>query len=336
MNTRYYQYITAIADHGTITAAARQLGISAPALSKFLKKQESLLGVPLFFHYQKRLYLTDAGKVYYQTAQKILTVQNNMLQAIRERISNGSNVIRIAVPPNLGFETYNRALHRFVSLFPGASISISELYSKEQETAIHQHQVDFAFGANIHDNYSDVRNIPISKIEILLAVPKHYPAAKLASEPPQNLRSASLKDFSNFSFVLCDEKNNIRKEVDVLFKQAGFSPVIVFESSNSLSVEFMIRSGAGIGFITNKSAVRTNPDFDLAFFRLSPPCYETYYLRCSTDRTLSNEEQCLVALYAQELLHVVNSQPIQNPETEQFNATLSRYTGGTPYVPEAF
>ena len=63
MNTRYHRYIIAIADCGTVTAAARQLRISAPALSKFLKKQEALLGVPLFFLHQTRMYLTEAGNV---------------------------------------------------------------------------------------------------------------------------------------------------------------------------------------------------------------------------------------------------------------------------------
>lgn len=328
MNTRYHRYIIAIADCGTVTAAARQLGISAPALSKFLKKQEALLGVPLFFQHQKRMYLTEAGKVYEQTAQKILTVQNNMLQAIRQRTDtgSGSRLIRIAVPPNLGFETYNRTLHRFTSLFPGVRIAVSELYSMDQETAVHQHQVDLAFGPDSHTSYADVQNIPIGKVEILLAMPKHYHAPAEASELSDDLPSVSLKDLSAFSFVLCDQRNNLRKHVDVLFKQAGFSPIVVFSSSNSLSVGFMIRSGAGIGFVTDRSSVRSDPDPDLAFFHLRPPCYETYHLRCSAGRSLSDGEQCLAALYAQELTHVVNSQLVHDAVTGQFYATLDRYT----------
>lgn len=326
MNTRYHRYVVTIADCGTITAAARQLGISTPALSKFLKKQEELLGVPLFFHHQKQMYLTEAGKIYYQAAQKILTVQSSMLQAIRKRIGQDSAVIRIAVPPNLGFETYNRALHHFTALFPGTGIVVSELYSMDQETAVHQHQIDLAFGANIHESYADVENIPTSKIEILLAMPKHY-AALQALPPSEDLPSVSLKDLSSHSFVLCDQRNNLRKNVDVLFKQAGFSPIVVFESSNSLSVEFMIRNGAGIGFVTDRPSIRSDPDPDLTFFHLRPPCYETYHLRCSAGRTLSDEEQCLAALYSQELMHVVNSQPVYNEATQRFYATLDRYTG---------
>lgn len=327
MNTRYHRYIVTIADCGTITAAARQLGISAPALSKFLKKQEELLGVPLFFHHQKQMYLTEAGKISYQAAQKILAVQSSMLQAIRKRIGQDPAVIRIAVPPNLGFETYNRALHHFAALFPGTRIAVFELYSMDQETAVHQHQIDLAFGANIHESYADVENIPTSKIEILLAMPKHYTALQ-ALAPSEDLPSVSLKDLSSHSFVLCDQRNNLRKNVDVLFKQAGFSPIVVFESSNPLSVEFMIRNGAGIGFVTNRPSIRSDPDPDLTFFHLRPPCYETYHLRCSAGRTLSDEEQCLAALYSQELMHVVNSQPVYNEATQRFYATLDRYTGG--------
>ena len=88
----------------------------------------------------------------------------------------------------------------------------------------------------------------------------------------------------------------------------------------------MIRSGAGIGFVTDRSSVRSDPDPDLAFFHLRPPCYETYHLRCSAGRSLSDGEQCLAALYAQELTHVVNSQLVHDAVTGQFYATLDRYT----------
>lgn len=333
MNTRHYLYVTTIADLGSITAAAKHLGISTSALSKFLKNLQKNLGVTLFFPYHKRLYLTESGKTYYQAAQKILTVQNNMLNAVRKHINSGSDTIRIATPPNLGFETYNRTLHRFISLFPGSRITISEIYSRDQETAIHEHRINFAFGASIHENYTDVRNILISRSEIFLAVPRHHPIAKLSASPSENPCSVSLRDFSDYSFVLCDTKNNIRKEADLLFEQAGFSPIIAFESSNSLSVEFMLRSGAGIGFLTNRYA--GSSDADLVFFRLDPPCYETYYFRCPADHTLSNEEQCLAALYSQELIHVVNSELVHNADVDAFFATLNRYTGGNPYVPES-
>lgn len=329
MNTRDYSYIITIAAQGSIKAAADQLGISSAALSKFLKKQQETLGIALFFTYRKRLYLTEAGRVYCQMAHKILTVQSNMLSAIRERTCSYSNVLRIAVPPNLGFEAYTRTLHRMQSIFPNTQVAVTELYSQEQENAVEHGLVDMAFGVNLHTDEPNVQNIPISKVEILLAMSQHLPLARQQTDAGTP-KAFSISELRHCSYALSDKHNNVRKTVDKLFAQAGFMPIIVFESASSPSVEFMIRSGAGIGFMTSRHAVLS--DEELAFFHLQPRCYENYYLRCSTSHSLTDEEQCFAALYIQELTHVVNSEPISNQYTSSYMSTLQHYSGDIAYA----
>ena len=45
---REYEYVSAIAREGTLSGAAVQLGISQPALTRFLQKEEGELGTALF------------------------------------------------------------------------------------------------------------------------------------------------------------------------------------------------------------------------------------------------------------------------------------------------
>ena len=55
MTTRQLYYLVTIADQGSLSGASRVLGISQPALSKFLSEYESSLGFLLFLRYHRQL-----------------------------------------------------------------------------------------------------------------------------------------------------------------------------------------------------------------------------------------------------------------------------------------
>lgn len=69
-----------IADHGSITAAARTLGISQPGLSRQLKDLEKELGVKLLIRGNRRVTLTEDGTYLLNRARE--------LTAIAERTKN--------------------------------------------------------------------------------------------------------------------------------------------------------------------------------------------------------------------------------------------------------
>lgn len=71
MDIRQLKYFLAITDEGGISAAARHLNMSQPPLTNQLKMLEDELGVTLFERENKRLILTESGRILYQQAQKL-------------------------------------------------------------------------------------------------------------------------------------------------------------------------------------------------------------------------------------------------------------------------
>ena len=88
MNTRQLTYVLSIAETGNLSAAAKELGVSQPALSKYLAELEDELGTELFLRYKKQLYPTAAGKIYLEAATRIIGVKEQTYQMISE-LSNG-------------------------------------------------------------------------------------------------------------------------------------------------------------------------------------------------------------------------------------------------------
>lgn len=74
MNLKQLEYFVAIAEEGQITAAARRLNISQPPLSYELAQLERELGVQLVRRGPRGTTLTDAGRLLYERAQRILAL----------------------------------------------------------------------------------------------------------------------------------------------------------------------------------------------------------------------------------------------------------------------
>lgn len=68
---------------GTLSAAAEELMISQPALSRSMQKLEKLCGVSLFTREKKRIHLNETGKLAAAQAEHILRMEQEMLNLIR-------------------------------------------------------------------------------------------------------------------------------------------------------------------------------------------------------------------------------------------------------------
>ncbi|MFF9483186.1 LysR family transcriptional regulator [Streptomyces sp. NPDC014733] len=73
MELRHLRYFLAVAELGTVTAAAARFHIAQPAISRQLRRLEHDLGVTLFARSGPRLALTEAGRAMLEVARDIVT-----------------------------------------------------------------------------------------------------------------------------------------------------------------------------------------------------------------------------------------------------------------------
>lgn len=75
--------LVAFQKYGTLSAAAEELHISQPALSRSMQKLEDILDVSIFERTKNRLQLTETGKIAADYAERILKDENDMLTVVR-------------------------------------------------------------------------------------------------------------------------------------------------------------------------------------------------------------------------------------------------------------
>lgn len=106
------------------TAAARSLGLSKAAVSKQVARLEDRLGVRLLNRSTRRLGLTEAGRDFYERAQRILIEIDEAEQAASSRQVNPRGVLRVNAPVTYGISHLVPVLPDFMRRYPEIRVDL--------------------------------------------------------------------------------------------------------------------------------------------------------------------------------------------------------------------
>lgn len=117
MNLRALRYFVAIADAGSLTAAATAVNVAQPALTRQLRELEADLGVPLLMRLPRGVRLTSAGVTLYESAQRMLAEAARVRQRLASREGEDQATVVLGASPTLArvllpglFEACQRAV----------------------------------------------------------------------------------------------------------------------------------------------------------------------------------------------------------------------------------
>jgi DNA-binding transcriptional LysR family regulator len=111
------QTFVAIAEAGSLTAAAVELGSSLPAVVRSLAALEAELGVRLLNRTTRRISLTEEGKRYLANCQQILTAVEEGENALTLQAAEPSGQLTITAPVLFGQMHVAPAVTRFVQRY---------------------------------------------------------------------------------------------------------------------------------------------------------------------------------------------------------------------------
>jgi LysR family nitrogen assimilation transcriptional regulator len=117
VNLRALRYFVAIADAGSLTAAAAAISIAQPALTRQLRELEADLGVQLLQRTPRGVLLTQAGVTLYESAQRMLAEAARVRQQLANRQDTSTATVVLGASPTLArvllpnlFESCQRSL----------------------------------------------------------------------------------------------------------------------------------------------------------------------------------------------------------------------------------
>ena len=114
----------AIAEAGSISAAARRLHLSKSVVSERLAGLEQSLGAPLFHRTTRKLSLTEDGIAFFERASRIVWAVQDAVAEVSERRGTLSGPMRLSAPVTFGRMHLGPALYPFLSKHPGISLTL--------------------------------------------------------------------------------------------------------------------------------------------------------------------------------------------------------------------
>lgn len=113
-----------IVERRGISAAAVDLGLSTPTVSKALARLEHRLGTRLFNRTSRRLVLTDAGQRLAEWAGRMVAEAEGAEAALREDAATPQGLVRLGAPMSFGILRVAPLLPDFFARYPGVTVDL--------------------------------------------------------------------------------------------------------------------------------------------------------------------------------------------------------------------
>ena len=114
----------AIYENNSLSAAARQLVISTPMMTRHLQHIESELGVVLFHRSTRALNATEAGDLFYHQAQELIQQYDSSIAALKSLSTHVSGTLKIGLPASINQLWITPTLHKLCKTYPDLSIRL--------------------------------------------------------------------------------------------------------------------------------------------------------------------------------------------------------------------
>jgi DNA-binding transcriptional LysR family regulator len=172
----------AIADQGSLRAAARQLDASAPALVKSVAMLEKELHVPLLVRGSRGVRLTNYGQALLQRARLIYAETRKAKETIAQLRGNLEGSITVGVSATPGVVLVPEALAELHKSLPDVRVNVMGGVYQNHVEAIRSGRMDFAVTATPADRTdSDMLSEALFRNDLVIAARRGHPLAKARS-----------------------------------------------------------------------------------------------------------------------------------------------------------
>jgi DNA-binding transcriptional LysR family regulator len=260
MELQQLRYFIAVADSGKFTAAARELHVAQPSISKQLRKLEDELGAALLERRRTGVVLTDAGAILLPWAKRMLADLDGARSEVAGLATLEGGRLSVGATPSLSTVLLPRVLAAFHAEHPGITLSVVEAGSRDLVDRLAAGDLDLALVILPVPREELFETAPLIREELVLAVAKDHPLARRKTVKVADLRGVPL--------VMFREGYDLRSATITACEQAGFHPTFAVEGAEMDGVLRMAAAGVGVAVVPRMVVERGGP---LVAVRLAQP-----------------------------------------------------------------
>lgn len=132
----------AVVEEGSLSAAARRLHVTQPALSQTVNALERQLGVQLLVRSSVGVRATEAGMTLLTEARAVLARYDQAVAAVNRHATAGGGVLRLGIPLELPADLLTRPLADLTANHPGTRVQARHMSTAAQFAALRAGELD--------------------------------------------------------------------------------------------------------------------------------------------------------------------------------------------------
>lgn len=238
---RQMKLFLALADTGSVTAAARAMHVTQPTASMQLREVTRSVGLPLYEVISRKIHLTEAGQELARTVRRIAHEWDLFEQGIDAMKGLTRGKLRVAVVSTAKYFV-PRLVGSFCKKHPGIEVALEVL---------NRDGVVGRLRENMDDLY--IMSMPPSDIELHDEIFMRNPLVVVASsgDPLTRKPKVRLADLAGEKFILREPGSGTRMAMEKHFRKKRFRPHVRLEMGSNEAIKEAVAGGLGLSVISN-------------------------------------------------------------------------------------
>lgn len=277
MNLRSLECFRAIITSGSATAAARQLGLTQPAVSRLLGVLEASVGFELFHRRKGRLIPTQEALAFHREVDIALQSVDRVSRLARNLKNENFGVLSIVSPPSFAEGILSRVISGFIAEHPGVQVSLDSQSVENARDMVSLRAVDCGF-LKLPVDFPGLACEPLLRAGTLCVLP----AGHRLSERDY----VSVRDLDDEPLVLLGQGRASRQQIDDAFADAGVRMNVRVETHTVGAACAFARGGTGIAIVNEMLGVQY-AGTGIALKRFAPNFVHEYGFMTSADTPMT-------------------------------------------------
>ncbi|WP_047712403.1 LysR family transcriptional regulator [Pseudomonas lactis] len=245
MELRHLRYFIAVAEELHFGRAAQVLGISQPPLSQQIQALEHELGARLFERTNRRVELSEAGRLFLQEARLVLAQVDKAADVARRAQLGELGELKIGFTSSAPFNSsIPQAIFAFRQAFPAVHLNLQEMSS----TQVAESLVDESIQVGL------MRPLPLPDSLNVIELMREPLVAVLSAGHPLaqgSERGLHLEQLAEEPFVFFPRSygSGLYAQLLNLARDAGFSPHFAQEAGEAMTIIGLVAAGLGVSVL---------------------------------------------------------------------------------------
>jgi LysR family nitrogen assimilation transcriptional regulator len=299
LSFRQLSYFLALAEHGSISAAASAMNMAQPSLSENIAKLEKSLDLQLAIRGTRGIQMTEAGMVLAQRGGEILKSLDTLIEDIRRLGGEPRGPVSVGLPPSLSILLSVPLLETIHSEYPEIRLHIAEAMSGDILDWLDSDRVDVGCVYESYDSAPYSFEPLMTEDLFLITAPDNWPGEigpdGVAVDP------ISASRLQELPMVLTSPTHGARKLQEKFARSIGVQLNVVAAIDSLPHIVEMVGRASAYTILSHGAVIREVAEGKLALVRIEEPTIRrTAYVVRKRSRAVTKAcaivEQCIFTI----------------------------------------